>query len=91
MKKLSLLNNNLSIVFIEQNMISIFGFENIGHIFNQSDVSFSCYFTATQELFHNINEINYINDMLKYFINNINYNIDLIDIEVNMNDSERIY
>jgi hypothetical protein len=83
-------DNNLSVFFIKNDMISIFGFENICNIFDQSDVSFSCYFCATQELFHNINEINYINDMLKYLINNINYSIDLIDIEVNMNDSERI-
>ena len=84
-------NNNLSTIFIKKNMIAILGFKNISHIFDQSNVTFSCYFGATQELFHNINEINYINDIPKYFINNINYNIDLIDNEVKMSDSEKVY
>jgi len=80
-------NNNLSTIFIKKNMIAILGFKNISHIFDQSNVTFSCYFGATQKLFHNINEINYINEMLKYFINNINYINFIIDID-EMNEGD---
>jgi len=71
-------DNDLITIFVEQNEISIFGIESICNCFDQSNISVSCNLTATKE-FHNINEINYINETYKYAINdfnNINYTID---------------
>jgi len=76
----SFFDNNFVTVFIKNNMISIMSIKNICNIFDQSDITFSCDLTATQE-FHNINEINYINETYKYTINNFNYINYLIDTQ----------
>ncbi len=78
---LAFLDNNLSTVFVKNNVIPFFGIEEIRNIFDKSHIPFPSYFTTPQK-FHTINNINHINEMNKYLVNdvnNINNRIEIID------------